>query len=172
MIGQMIAESLQISLRYAEKLAVGVTAEQFGRLIVIDGQPIDSNHPAWVYGHLSLYSSRIIGDLGGDPKPYTPSQDWVALFSHQSRCVDDPAGAIYPQKDLLVNAVLDGYRAAEQLLRATPDDVFAQPNPNEAMRGRLATMGSMHAFYTGGHIMIHMGQVSAWRRMAGLGSAM
>ncbi len=172
MIGQMIAESLQISLRYAEKLAENVGPEKFGRLVFVDGQPIDSNHPTWVYGHLSLYSTRVISELGGDATPYLAPAAWTELFSHQSRCQDDPDGSIYPAKDDLVSTLLAGYRAAEQVLRATDDAAFEAPNPNEAMRNRFATIGGMHAFYTGGHMMIHMGQVSAWRRIMGLGSAM
>jgi hypothetical protein len=33
------------------------------------------------------------------------------------------------------------------------------------------TIGSMQAFYVGGHMTFHLGQVSAWRRMQGLGPA-
>jgi hypothetical protein len=39
------------------------------------------------------------------------------------------------------------------------------------MTERFPTLGSVHAFYCGGHIMMHLGQMSAWRRMMGLGSA-
>ena len=65
-----------------------------------------------------------------------------------------------------------GYRAALEALKVTPDEVFQRPNPlGGAMAEKFPTLGSMHTFYVGGHIMIHMGQMSAWRRMEGLGPA-
>jgi hypothetical protein len=33
-------------------------------------------------------------------------------------------------------------------------------------------MANVAAFYFGPHVMMHLGQVSTWRRMMGLGSAM
>ena len=74
--------------------------------------------------------------------------------------------------DQITSFYFEGYKAAKDALIATSDDVFQQPNPTG---GRLTelfpTLGSMHSFYVGGHVMIHMGQMSAWRRMQGLGSA-
>ena len=59
----------------------------------------------------------------------------------------------------------------DALIEQAEDEVFQQQNPNEAMREKFATIGAMHGFYVGGHFMMHMGQMSAWRRMAGLGPA-
>jgi hypothetical protein len=39
------------------------------------------------------------------------------------------------------------------------------------MRELFPTIGSVQAFYCGGHMMMHLGQMSAWRRMEGLGTA-
>ena len=58
------------------------------------------------------------------------------------------------------------------LLRETGDDAFQQPNPMPApMSDRFPTLGSLHTFYSGGHLMMHLGQISAWRRMIGLSPA-
>jgi hypothetical protein len=171
MIGDIIADSLQISLRYAEILAVGIPPSDFGKLARVDGRPIISNHPAWVYGHLCLYSPRIIADVGGDIGAAGVPEGWDDLFSPRTECQDDPEGTLYPPKDRLVEQLLSSYRAASEALRATDDSLFAQDNPNERMRSKFPTLGGMENFYSGGHFMIHMGQVSAWRRMMGLGSA-
>ena len=48
---------------------------------------------------------------------------------------------------------------------------FLLENPNERMRAKFPTNGAMLAFYVGGHFMLHMGQLSAWRRAVGLGPA-
>jgi hypothetical protein len=43
------------------------------------------------------------------------------------------------------------------------------------MGGRMTelfpTLGSLYNFYVGGHMMMHLGQISTWRRMMGLGAA-
>jgi len=169
-VGNCIADSLDLCVGYAERLLKDVTTENFGRFAAPGGVPVDSNHPAFVLGHLALYAPRILRDLKA-PVPAVPA-GFDAVFSKDAKCVDDPAASIYPTMDAVKAAFFDGYRAASAALRATSDDTFQQPNPNP---GRLAelfpSLGSMHAFYCGGHMMMHLGQLSAWRRMAGLGAA-
>ena len=172
MIGDIIADTLQVSLRYAETLAVGIEPSDFGKLANVDGRQILSNHPAWVYGHLCLYAPRAITDLGGNAESVRVPEEWESLFGPKSDCQDDSKGTLYPPKDELVEKLMAGYRLASDVLRSTPDEAFGKENPNERMRAKFPTLGSMQAFYMGGHFMIHMGQVSAWRRMMGLGSAM
>ena len=64
-----------------------------------------------------------------------------------------------------------GYASTVAALREVDDATLEVPNPNERMAGKFPTLGSGHGFYVGGHMMMHLGQLSAWRRMAGLGSA-
>ncbi|WP_236010710.1 DinB family protein [Candidatus Laterigemmans baculatus] len=167
----MIADSLKLGVGTARKLIAGVSPSEFSQFARVDGRMIESNHPAWAYGHLSLYAPRIINELGGDSSSLQISDSWIELFSAKSKCVDDPEGKIYPSMDQIVAKFFDGYRLAEQALREASDEAFAGPNPNTAMQSRFSTLGSMHGFYAGGHLMLHMGQVSAWRRMMGLGPA-
>jgi hypothetical protein len=64
------------------------------------------------------------------------------------------------------------YGGAKEALQAASDEVLQRPNPTEGrMKELFPTLGSMHAFLVGGHIMMHLGQVSAWRRMLGLAPA-
>lgn len=170
-IGPMIAPSARLGLGYAERLLQGVTPGQFARFADPGGVPIHSNHPAFLYGHLSLYASRIVEQLGGDATDLIPSARFQELFSKDAQCLDDPDGSIYPAMDEIVDAFKRGYSAAIAALEGAPDEVFHEPNPNEAMRGRFPTLGAMHAFYVGGHLMLHLGQMSAWRRAVGLGAA-
>lgn len=170
-IGPLIADSAKISLSYAQRMRAGISAEQFGRFACIGGVAVTSNHPAFVYGHLSLYSSRVVEQLGGDAAPIKPTDLYVEKFGHTATCVDDPDGTVYPPMDEIVERLLSGHQAAIDALLLADDERFLVPNSNEAMRSKFATNGSMHAFYLGGHFMIHMGQISAWRRMMGLGPA-
>ena len=169
-LGLTISDSLQLSLGYAERLLNGVDAAQFARFGNPGGQPVESNHAAFVYGHLSLYAPRILKDLSHEAPTVPDGFDKV--FSKDAQCVDDPDGTIYPAMEQVTEFFFAGYRAALEALKSTSDETFQQPNPlGGPMAEKFPSLGSMHNFYVGGHIMIHMGQMSAWRRMQGLGSA-
>lgn len=170
--GNSIADSLNMSLTYGKRMLTGVTPLIFAKFARPGNQVIESNHPAFVYGHLSLYAARIIDQLGGDSSSIQPSEKFQALFSKDAKCQDDPEGTIYPPMEEITDAFYQGYDAAMAALRAAPDEAFQAPNP---MGGRLTelfpTIGSMQAFYVSGHLLMHLGQISAWRRMQGLGAA-
>jgi hypothetical protein len=169
-LGNVIADSLQLSLGYADRLLKGVPAERFARFAVVGGQIVESNHPAFVYGHLNLYALKILHQIGC-PAPPVP-EHFEIRFSKDAKCVDDPDLDLYPSMDEIVTFFHEGHRMVTGALRSTPDDVFQQPNPAEGrMKELFPTIGSVQAFYCGGHMMMHLGQVSAWRRMEGLGAA-
>ena len=170
-IGNNIADSLVLSMGYAQRLQAGVTPEIFARFAAPGGQVVESNHPAFVLGHLSLYACRVVEQLGGDASAVTPNERFLSVFGMESKCVDDPTGTIYPSMVEVTAAFFKNYEGALAALRSAPDSAFQQPNPHPKMVAKFATMGSMHAFYCGGHLMMHLGQVSAWRRMQGLGAA-
>ncbi len=168
-IGPAIADSARLSLGYARRMLTDVPANQFARFATLGDKQIISNHPAFVYGHLSIYPCRIIEQLGGDATAYKPTAQYDELFNAKATCVDDPSGTIYPPMPEIVERMLTNYEKAMEVIQAADDELFLQPNANEAMRAKFSTNGSMHAFYVGGHVMLHLGQVSAWRRMMGLG---
>ena len=171
-LGNTIADSLGLSLTYAKRMLTGVTPLVCGKMARPGNQLVDSNHPAFVYGHLSLYASRIVEQLGGDASGIRPSERFQQLFSKDAKCQDDPQGTIYPPMDEITDFFFRAYEAALTALRAAPDDALQQPNPaGGRMTELFPTIGSQQAFYVGGHIMMHLGQVSAWRRMQGLGAA-
>lgn len=170
-IGSMIAASADLGLLYAERLLKDITPETFPRFASPGGQVVQSNHPAFVYGHLSLYASNIMNQLGEDNSAVKPSKTYVELFSKDAQCVDDPEGNIYPPMDEVTEFCLSGYRVASAALKAAGDEVFRVENPNEGMRAKFPTKGAMLGFYVGGHFMLHMGQLSTWRRAMGLGPA-
>lgn len=167
--GLCIADSLKLSLIYAERLLKDVSADQFARLANVGGTVVESNHPAFVYGHLALYGPRVTEQLGGNA--ITVPESFEPVFSMTATCVDDPDGTIYPSMDEITTVFFNGYKQALEALESATDDQLAPPNPSEKMAAKFPTLGSMHTFYVGGHMMIHFGQVSAWRRMMGLGPA-
>ncbi|MEZ6056424.1 MAG: hypothetical protein R3C01_06940 [Planctomycetaceae bacterium] len=171
-IGPIIADSLSLGLGYAERMLKGVTAETFGRFASPGGVVVTSNHAAFCYGHLSLYAPRILEQLGRPDASLALPAGFEQAFSKDATCVDDPEGTIYPAMEEVTEFFFRGYRAALEGLRSAPDEVFLQQNPMEGrMRELFPTLGSMQGFYVGGHLMMHLGQVSAWRRMFGLPAA-
>lgn len=158
-------------MAYSERLLAGIPAEQFGKFADFGDRVVESNHPAFILGHLSLYPCRVVVDLGKDATAVTPSDNFVKLFNKEAKCVHDADGTIYPAMEEIVKAFRLAYERATEVLDAASDSAFQTPNSNEAMRAKFPTTGAMHTFYMGGHFMVHMGQLSAWRRMMGLGAA-
>jgi hypothetical protein len=168
-LGNTIADSLGLMLGYAERLQSGLTPQRFARFAVPGGRVVESNHPAFIFGHLSLYAPRIIEHLGGDAAAVKPTEKFIEVFSKDAKCVDDSDGTIYPAMQEVIEAFTTGYQQTLEALRAADDTLLQQVNP---LGGRMTelfpTLGSMHGFYVGGHAMMHLGQLSAWRRMEGL----
>lgn len=171
-LGNTIADSLVLTLDYARRLRSGLTPERFARLAAPGGQTVDSNHPAFVFGHLSLYPARIIDQLGGDAAAIRPPERFVEVFSKDARCVDDSDGTIYPAMDEILQVFDHGYQQVLEALRACDDGLLQQRCPLEGRMAELfPTLGSLQNFYVGGHAMMHLGQLSAWRRMEALPAA-
>jgi hypothetical protein len=169
-LGNVIADSLGLSLGYAERLLRGVPTDRFPRFAAPGGVIVTSNHPAFIYGHLSLYAPKILHQIG-HPAPAVP-EHFEVRFSKDATCVDDPDLDLDPPLQEVVEFFQEGHRMVSAALRSTPDDVFQQPNPAEGrMRDLFPTIGSVQAFYCGGHMMMHLGQMSAWRRMEGMPAA-
>lgn len=163
----MLAPLTRFSLNYAEKLLIGVEPSRFAR------QPagVMTNHPAFVFGHLAIYPDKLLMLLGR-PELARPDQKFLDLFEAGKECIDDPDGTIYPSMDAIVSQFRSRHEALLTPLAETTDEVFARANPNERSRERFPTIGAAASFYISGHAMMHLGQISAWRRCVGLPSAL
>ena len=167
--GNTIADSLRLTISYSEILLKDVAPESFGRFATADGKAIESNHPAFIYGHLSLYAHKMMTELG------KPVDDLPAGFEENFAkgcvCKDDADGTL-PDMETITKYYFKTWNEVLEALRETDDEVFQGPNPaGGGFAERFPTLGSVHGFYVGGHNMLHLGQMSAWRRMMGLGSA-
>lgn len=170
-IGSMISASVNLGLGYADRLLGDIPEDNFSSFARVGDQVIESNHPAFICGHLVLYPSRILSDLGCDVGSAAAPDGYTSLFSKDAKCQDDPDCKLYPGKDELVSLLVESHKRVAAALTEAGDELFSVENPNEAMRGKFPTKGAMHMFYVGGHFMMHMGQLSAWRRASGLGPA-
>jgi len=136
------------------------------------GVEVKSNHPAFVLGHLALYPQRIMQHLHLPAGSAEYPAGYEALFRNGVECQDDPNGTIYPPMKELSERFFASYRAAIEAVKAAPDGVFDEPNPVEGrLRDLFPTVGMAINFYLVGHVQVHLGQVSAWRRAMGLPAA-
>ena len=165
-IGATIAETASMGPRYAQRLLTGITPDRFARFSAPGGEAVQANHPAFVLGHLSLYPQKVVGLLGADTTSVTPPAHFEQVFSKDASCTDDVDGNIYPKQEEVVEFFLASYAAAIEAVRHASDASLSAPNPVDSpMKNILPTLGSMLSFYLTGHVMMHLGQLSTWRRM-------
>ena len=168
-IGPMIAATVLHGVRYAERLLTGIAPTQFARLARNGDAPVQSNHPAFVYGHLSLYPAKVMAALGLPVGRAAPPAGYEALFAKDVACRDDVAGTLYPPMAEVTAFVAESYRCAIEVVQTTDDAVFNRlVPPDDRRRANFPTVGSSVNYFFGGHLFMHLGQVSAWRRMMGL----
>jgi len=164
-LADFIMPTLDRVLGYAPLLAKDIPARQFAHM----PHP-NMNHPAFCFGHLSLYPDRLLGMLGRADLAQEKA-GWQDLFKAGVACVEQDGR--YPDKDEIVNGFMDRHAVLRDVLPIVDDEVFARPNPIEGrMRELFPTVGAATTFMLGAHNMMHLGQVSAWRRAMGLPSAM
>lgn len=162
---EYFAHCLNITLGYAERVLDGIPADTFAHM----PHP-GMNHPAFCIGHLSLYPARILTMLGR-PELAVEKPGWAELFQAGVACVEQDGR--YPGKDELIAHYFEGYRTVGAILPEVTEQTLQQPNPIEGrMKELLPTAGAMVNFMLNNHQMVHLGQISAWRRAMGMGSAM
>jgi hypothetical protein len=156
-----VMHAARIQTGYAKQLLEGIPNERFTEQIA--EMP---NHPAWICGHLAL-SLDLVCDLLGAGREI--SDDWQALFGMGSQPSADPNK--YPEPAVVVEALNSQLeRATASVAKATPAELSrAAP---EHLRDFLPTVGDAAVFLLVGHLGVHLGQLSAWRRAAGLDFAL
>ena len=127
-------------------------------------QPVPGvNHPAWVLGHLAWAADGSLGKLGGQSA--LPAE-WPALFGFGSK--PSTVRGDYPPKEELLRAVEQSYRQLREKAAAARPEQLAQPTTNPRAKEALPTLREQVAFLLTGHMGVHLGQLSSWRRMIGL----
>lgn len=172
-MGEMLTVTTGRSMGLAKGLLNGIAAKDFSSQPTSAGKVIDTNHPAFVYGHLALYPARVMGMLGLDGTGLACPKRYDELFAAGVACVHDPDGSQHPPKDEIVAKFESNYAALIDAVKDVDDSVLAGPiQGNDRYREVFGTVGGAASFMMHDHLMFHLGQVSAWRRMMGLGSAM
>ena len=142
------------NLLYANRLVEDVPDERMAE------QPHPGmNHPAWVLTHL-VATCDYVGSML-DVAPACPPE-WRQRLKEEGPL---PDRSRYPEKTELLRLLAAGHeRVAAAFLEATPAQLGAQ-TPNEQRRRRFPTIGMQLIYGMGPHEALHLGQVSAWRRV-------
>lgn len=171
-LADAVVQNASLMLQLAEAQMKGIEPGTFSRFAPgAGGHRVVSNHPSFVLGHLSIYPRRVLEIGGIDPSPAAVTDAYVELYKAGAECKDDPTGTIYPPMAEVVDRFVKGHRAVIESFGRVPDEKLAVMNPDEARRVRFPTLFMQCQFLLGSHAMLHLGQLSAWRRMMGLGSA-
>jgi hypothetical protein len=161
------------SIWLSQQMLKDVRPEIFARKPAFAGKVIDTNHPAFVYGHLSTYPAKLMQMVGADPDPAAVPTSYDELFTAGKECRDDPSGTTYPSMSEVTGNYFRAYNAFLESLKAVKDAQFFAENPREGrMKEMFPQVGGMIIFMLTSHIMMHLGQISAWRRCYGLGPVM
>ena len=156
---------------YAERLLTDVTPQMFARIPLVEGKMITINHPAFVFGHLSLYPVQLAEMSGISTKGMSIPSSYVELFKMGAPCLDDPDNTIYPSMEHLTKAFFAGTDALIASLDSISEIALEQPLENPVRREKFGTVGSFLTYILLAHPQSHLGQISGWRRCMGLGPA-
>ena len=127
----------------------------------LTAEPHGIKSAAWVLGHLILGAGMVAQSLGKD-LGMPPA--WNDLFFGH-----DPAQASrYPSKAELFEAYDRAHRVIADALASVSDAQLTAPPADEKLRAYFPTLGFMAVYMLAQHEGYHLGQVSAWRRAAGL----
>ena len=123
-----------------------------------------ANHPAWVFSHLNVYvpivASLVQGEVFEDPKEHQ--------FGMQSKPESDVS--IYSSKDEMMKQFAEGHETVARLLENANDDILEMEMSLERWKPVFPKVGIALPYLMLLHENMHLGQVSAWRRIQGMPS--
>lgn len=151
------------NLWYAQQLVADIPVNQFTH------QPLPNiNPPAWILGHLTVSSDFTLQLLG---QPKGCPDHWYKLFGPGTSNHPEEA---FPRKDELWSGYFAAHQRVITAARNASADRLSAPNPLkiEFLSSNLPTIGDQVAHLMSIHEAMHLGQLSAWRRMMGMPGVM
>jgi uncharacterized damage-inducible protein DinB len=147
------------NLAYAKKLVADVDEEKMAY------QPAPGmNHPAWTLGHLARTGDVLLSMF--DQAPLSPPQ-WKELHGRDSKPSADRS--VYASKKDLVEALERSHEAVKAVLSHVDPKELEGPPP-APYATRFPTKWTLLIHMMTGHEQVHLGQLSAWRRVQGMGA--
>jgi hypothetical protein len=147
-----------ITVDYLKSLAADIPDDRFAELA---GKL--PNHPAWQIGHIVVAYNGAITLLGGKPILPPGYETKYGMGTTSS-----PIRSDYPPKTELLDVLDKAHGAAMAAIKASFATHADKPNPIPGFAKMAPTIGDAVAFLVTGHTGGHAGQLSSWRRDAGL----
>jgi len=156
-----IVESLTFiwnkNLAYGQKLIADLYQEQ---MILQPGPEV--NHPAWVFCHLNTYLPIIQAICREETYP-DPKDSPYGMNSHPQA-----DASLYPGKEELLNEFVKGHEEAEKALRSAPASMLEKDISLGRWKDSMKINLTILTYLMSLHENLHLGQLSAWRRVQGL----
>ena len=172
-LSKVLLTMTERTIGLAEGLAQGIDPKTAARHPEVDGKPIMCNHPTFVFGHLAIYPQMIMQTLGADVGDTAMPESYQELFKNGAECLDDPESSIYPSFEEVLGNCIRAHKAVHEYIKGCDDASLCGPiEGNENAAAFFGTCEGMTIFMLHDHFMFHLGQLSTWRRVMGLGSAM
>ena len=143
---------------FAKTLCVDIDADRFA-----DRLGTTINHPAFILGHVAYYAGYCVHLLGGE---INLTEEEAELYQHGAECVDC-TDRYLPKEAAIIHFESRMQLAANYVAQCSPD-VLSKSAKETPFASRFDTLEQVAAFMLIGHPMFHCGQISAWRRVAGM----
>ena len=151
------------NLDYGQKLVADLDQDQMILQPAPEGEAA-SNHPAWVLSHLNVYMPLVSEALKGksfeDPKDHE--------FGMQSKPLSD--ASVYAPKEKLIGDFVAYHEQVIGQLESADDSVLATEIQLPRWQPVMPTVGVVLPYLLCNHENLHLGQISAWRRIQGMPS--
>jgi len=122
------------------------------------------NHPAWILGHLTFAAERAVAIINGGENALP--EPWQKLFGIGSKPTN--VRSDYPPKEELLKAFEASHERLQRAAAAATPEQLARPSQNPRTKDQLPTIRESIGFLLTGHMGVHLGQLTMWRRMIGL----
>ncbi|MEO0515588.1 MAG: DinB family protein [Planctomycetota bacterium] len=150
-----------LNTAYAESLVADLSPEQMTLQPGTDAG-VGMNHPAWILSHLHAYHPVMIDLLQGK----TPDDPKGHRFGMQSKPEAD--ASVYLPKDGLIAAYSKGRADVAAALENVSAETLDADIPVKRWQPKFPKVGSILPYLMAHHESLHLGQLSAWRRVQGL----
>ena len=151
------------NLDYGQKLVADLSQDQMITQPAPAGEA-PSNHPSWVLSHLNVYmpllTLAVEGKSFDDPKEHK--------FGMKSKPESD--ASIYDTKDKLIGDFVTFHENLISKLESADASVLETPVALKRWQAIMPTVGVLLPYLLCNHENLHLGQISAWRRIQGLPS--
>lgn len=144
-------------LDYTKKLADGIDESE------MDAQPAPGlNTPRWIFGHLAVSGDFAAKWLGA---PTQCPKAWYKAFG-PGTSPDAPVSPP-PTKQELLAVIEKIYHAVTTAAKTASPEALAKPHTFAPVLEAFPTIADFLAHLMTTHPMLHLGQLSVWRRLRG-----